>query len=70
MKQQLIEVLGDKELSLKEIYLALPDLKQASIRATLNLSVKKGIDFERVGKGKYKVKDKQSMEETSVELND
>jgi hypothetical protein len=56
MKEKLIEVLKDKELTLKEIYLAMPEVKQSSIRATINLSIKKGIIFERIGKGKYKLK--------------
>jgi predicted transcriptional regulator of viral defense system len=56
MKQKLIETLQGKELELKEIYLAMPEAKKASIRATLNLSVKKGLIFERIGKGKYRLK--------------
>lgn len=56
MKEKLIELLSDKELSLKEIYLALPEYKKASIRSTLNLAVKQGICFERVKKGVYKRK--------------
>jgi predicted transcriptional regulator of viral defense system len=56
MKEKLMEILKDKELSLQDIYTAMPEVKQASIRATLNLAVKKGITFERVSKGKYKIK--------------
>ena len=56
MKEKIIEVLKGKELTLQEIYSAMPEVKQASIRATLNLDVKKGITFERVSKGRYKLK--------------
>jgi L-cysteine desulfidase len=57
MKEKIIEVLKDKELTLKEIYTALPDVKQSNIRATLNVCVKNGKLFERVSKGKYKLKE-------------
>ena len=60
MKEKLIAILKDKELSLQEIYLALPEIKQASIRATLNLNVKKGIIFERIAKGKYKLREEHN----------
>jgi tRNA1(Val) A37 N6-methylase TrmN6 len=38
-------------------YTALPDVKQSNIRATLNVCVKNGKLFERVSKGKYKLKE-------------
>ena len=57
MKTRLIEILKNKELTLQEIYTAMPDIKQSNIRAILNLGVKKGILFERVSKGKYKLKE-------------
>lgn len=56
MKDKLIEVLKGKELTLQEIYSAMPETKKTSIRATLNSDVKKGITFERISKGKYKLK--------------
>lgn len=56
MKEKLIEILKDKELSLPEIYAAIPDAKQANIRTVLNLNIKKGTTFERVSRGRYKLK--------------
>lgn len=56
MKGKLIEILKEKELTLKEIYLAMPEYKQASIRAVLNSAVKKGNTFVRTNKATYKFK--------------
>jgi len=56
MKKQLIEVLKDKELSLQEIYNLMPDVSKAGIRSILNSCVKRNITFERIGRGKYKLK--------------
>jgi len=56
MKKQLIEVLKDKELFLQEIYSKMPDVSKSGIRSILNSYVKKGAVFERIERGKYKLK--------------
>ena len=56
MINKLKEILKDNELTLQEIYDELPEVKQSSIRATLNTDVKKGINFIRVSRAKYKLK--------------
>ena len=56
MKQKIVDFLKNKEkVHLKDIYQQL-EVKPASIRATINLSIKKqdGV-FERLGKGNYKL---------------
>lgn len=54
--------LEGEELSLKNIYLALGGIKKENIRAVLNAEIKKGLTFERVGKGKYKLKEEKQEE--------
>lgn len=56
-KEQIIEILKGKEsVPLKEIYLNLSNIKKESIRAIINADIKKGITFERLKKGEYKLK--------------
>jgi uncharacterized protein (DUF433 family) len=57
LKEQIIEFMKEKEsVSLKEIYQNFPDIKKESIRAIINLAIKKTETFERIEKGKYKLK--------------
>jgi hypothetical protein len=42
LKQEILNEIGDKELSLKDIVLAFPDKKPSSVRGLLNLMVKNG----------------------------
>lgn len=54
LRQQIIDLLKSKgQLSLKEIYSALPGFKQENIRSTLNQEVKKGKIIQRTGRGSY-----------------
>jgi predicted transcriptional regulator of viral defense system len=56
-KETIIEFMKGKEkVSLKDLY-CIAGLKQASIRAIINKEVSKGLTFERLGKGNYKLKD-------------
>lgn len=58
MKQRLIEFMKGKEkVHLSDVYQNFTDIQTASIRATLNISIKKGENiFERLGSGNYKLK--------------
>ena len=58
IKEELKEFLkGKDKVPLSEIY-ANVGAGKPNIRAILNLSVKNKGDFERVGKGEYKLKEK------------
>ena len=57
LKEKIIEFIkGKEEVSLKDIYSNLSEVKKESVRAIINADIKKGITFERIGKGKYKLK--------------
>lgn len=75
IKQQIKEFLKEKEkATLQEIYKGLekPEMsegiKKHNIRAVLNISVKNNGQFERVGKGEYKLRDKTTT--FSVDFSD
>lgn len=42
LKKEILNVIGDNEVSLKDIGLALPGKKSASVRGLLNMMVKSG----------------------------
>lgn len=57
LKEEITNNLADKKkVHLKEIYTALEGRSPHAIRATLNLSIKKGENvFERLGEGYYRL---------------
>lgn len=64
VKEQINNLFLDgEELSLKEIYTALPGINKNSIMGCINAEIKKGLTFERVGKGTYKLKEEKKQEE-------
>ena len=55
--EKIINLLKDKELTIKEIISSLPEVNKNSIMGCINSEIKKGITFERISKGKYKLKE-------------
>jgi len=50
-------------VELKDIYFYFPEMNKGSIMGCINSEIKKGSTFERVGKGKYKLKEEKQEEE-------
>lgn len=57
IKETIINIFPlDKPISLKDIYILLPNIKPYLIRSVINTEIKKNRTFERMQRGLYKLK--------------